>query len=51
VKVNVVEEDGQLIVTYFGTATKDGKDVVYIEQKSYDIDFVTDIYGSEELKK
>ena len=51
VKVNVVEEDGQLIVTYFGTATKDGKEVEYLEQKSYDIDFVTDIYGSEELKK
>ena len=49
VKVNVVEEDGKLIVTYFGTATQNGKEVEYLEQKTYDIDFATEIRGSVDL--
>ena len=49
VKVNVVEEDGKLIVTYFGTATQNGKEVEYLEQRTYDIDFVTEIRGSVDL--
>lgn len=49
VKVNVVEEDGKLIVTYFGTATQNGKEVEYLEQRTYDIDFATEIRGSVDL--
>lgn len=49
VKVNVVEDDDKLIVTYFGTATQNGKEVEYFEQKTYDIDFATAIYGSADL--
>ena len=49
VKVNVVEEDDKLVVTYFGTATQNGKEVEYLEQKTYDIDFATEIRGSVDL--
>ena len=49
VKVNVVEEDGKLVVTYFGTATQNGKEVEYLEQRTYDIDFATEIRGSVDL--
>lgn len=49
VKVNVVEDDDKLIVTYFGTATQNGKEVEYFEQKTYNIDFATVIYGSADL--
>lgn len=49
VKVNVVEDDDKLIVTYFGTATQNGKEVEYFVQKTYNIDFTTAIYGSADL--
>ena len=49
VKVNVVEEGDKLVVTYFGTATQNGKEVEYLEQKTYDIDFATEIRGSVDL--
>ena len=49
VKVNVVEEDGKLVVTYFGTATQNGREVEYLEQRTYDIDFATEIRGSVDL--
>ena len=49
VKVNVVEEDDKLVVTYFGTATQNGKEVEYLEQRTYDIDFATEIRGSVDL--
>ena len=49
IKVNIVEEDGKLIVTYFGTATQNGKEVEYLEQRTYDIDFATEIRGSVDL--
>ena len=49
IKVNIVEEDGKLIVTYFGTATQNGKEVEYLEQRTYDIDFTTEIRGSVDL--
>lgn len=49
VKANVIEENDKIIITYFGTATQNGREVEYLEQKTYDIDFVTDIYGSTDL--
>lgn len=49
IKVNVVEEGNKLVVTYFGTATQNGKEVEYLEQRTYDIDFATEIRGSVDL--
>lgn len=49
IKVNVVEEGDKLVVTYFGTATQNGKEVEYLEQRTYDIDFTTEIRGSVDL--
>ncbi len=49
VKANVIEENDKIVITYFGTATQNGREVEYLEQKTYDIDFVTDIYGSTDL--
>lgn len=49
VKVNVVEEGDKLVVTYFGIATQNGKEVEYLEQRTYDIDFATEIRGSVDL--
>jgi len=49
IKANVIEENDKIVITYFGTATQNGREVEYLEQKTYDIDFVTDIYGSTDL--
>lgn len=49
VKVNVVEKDGKTIVTHFGTATKDGKEVEYYNQRTFDFDFASEISRSEEI--
>ena len=49
IKANVIEENDKIVVTYFGTATKNGREVEYLEQKTYDIDFVTEIFGSTNL--
>ena len=45
----MIEENDKIVVTYFGTATKNGREVEYLEQKTYDIDFVTEIFGSTDL--
>ena len=48
-KYNLIEENDKIVVTYFGTATKNGREVEYLEQKTYDIDFATEIRGSVDL--